>query len=506
MTRPKLSKISTTQETYPTSEFSNFHFGGSKTWATTTPDSSHPNSAISDDRARNIKGQNGADSTSKWNKLKKQPSYGAVSAARAAASSGHGKLHKRAGSSSSLTTTEFSALAYANSIFSTTATNLDLTPSHDPYQDFFSPPTLSTKEAVKVKVKPLLRRLGSSEQGIDLDRTVAENEGLGIYTSSTTMDQRDNYHRGYSSRGFHARTTSNTSQLSSGTMGSREPTGPYVHPRKQTPRPFTPPVHSYQNSRSSTDVSNEQRPVSRERARTPLGIEPFPDPRMLPSRTPPLPSRTTTSTSYLPTLGNSTNPTTHPGTPSSLRHQQTFPSSTYAPAPTHTARSSLESAFRKRSRSNTAATLDPAAQLAAVQALRAEFNAREEAKERKWAEQERRAKEKAERREREREARRQKQSDTSLAKENTVTKETPEVVYSQEYSARVAAQNSAAMHAQERKMAKKAPTAGSGAKAVSNQWSMFWWRWKTLLLKIKKSVGGKGEKAGPRPRVEARRG
>ena len=36
----------------------------------------------------------------------------------------------------------------------------------------------------------------------------------------------------------------------------------------------------------------------------------------------------------------------------------------------------------------------------------------------------------------------------------------------------------------------RAGTAASASKAVSNRWSLFWWRFRTMWLRLKRSMGG----------------
>lgn len=102
----------------------------------------------------------------------------------------------------------------------------------------------------RTKVKPILRKLTQSERNsLDLDR-----DGLGIEYGTGSRSSHDAVNR----RGYHARSTSGTSQFSNTTTGSGHRTGSFVHPFQQTPRPYTPPLAaSYANSlREDDDVNN----------------------------------------------------------------------------------------------------------------------------------------------------------------------------------------------------------------------------------------------------------
>ena len=116
--------------------------------------------------------------------------------------------------------------------------------------------TPSLKDTKARLVKPILRKLSAQEKdSIDLSRSADELAGLGIYTSldgagssagiRNVSGQSQDHPRGY-----HARSTSGASQFSHATASSGpRPSGTYVHPMRQTPRPYTPPLaSSYQGS------------------------------------------------------------------------------------------------------------------------------------------------------------------------------------------------------------------------------------------------------------------
>lgn len=111
------------------------------------------------------------------------------------------------------------------------------------------------------KIKPYLRKIsnGKDDQGkIDLSKSAVENDrlaGLGIQDAGTRSASDVTFtHVGR--RATHARTTSVGSQMSTGS-GSFRPTQPFVHPMRQTPRPYTPPTGSANDSFVKEDEADE---------------------------------------------------------------------------------------------------------------------------------------------------------------------------------------------------------------------------------------------------------
>ncbi|MCJ1253593.1 hypothetical protein MMC24_001405 [Lignoscripta atroalba] len=434
-----------------------------------------------------------AASVPKLLKIKSSPSHGALAAAMSAPS--HAKLHKRGSSGSSVASPQtVSFPAFDPHYSSASAFPQRITPPIT-YEDVYTPPSPSSTARSKVKIKPLLRKLASQEKNsIDLSRSAAENEGLGIYASSTMGGTRGGADVTYNTgkRGYHARTTSGTSQISTTTTSSNHRAGTqYVHPMRQTPRPYTPPLaHSYQNSLTSSEMSapksantlgEGQHSYSQTRdpslENNPLPYAPLPSAKRTP---PPLHLRTTSGTHL-----TSTSQTNIPGTPSSLRlHTESLTSPDAMP---QTSRSSLESAFRKRSRTDT--NTDPAAQAAAVLALRAEFNAREAAKDLKIQQAAARAYEReAKRRERRDESARRKleaqgrkRARSNAASEKSVPLSTGGHSTPAVFS--IDMQDNADYPRRTR-----AATATSATKAVSSQWSLFWFKFKTMWLKFKRGI------------------
>ncbi|MCJ1398365.1 hypothetical protein MMC11_001563 [Xylographa trunciseda] len=392
----------------------------------------------------------------------------------------HAKLHKRDSSSSSIPTPKTAAF-----------------PAFDPnYQDIVSPPAIyydsnappspATSIRSKVRIKPLLRKLQPQEKtSLDLSRSAAENEGLGIYTSGSGRDGRGGSDASGGRRGYHTRTTSGASQLSSTTTSSIHRSGSqYVHPMRQTPRPFTPPpAHSQRPSLANSDLSintpDRPQPYHYNSSSNPSSYAPLPTLQRTP---PPLHIRTHSSSRL-----TSSSQTNLPGTPSSLRYNDTF--SPPDPMPL-TARSSFDT-FHKRSRTNTAT--DPAAQLAAVQALRAEFNAREAAKDLKIQQAEARLQQKdARKREKRDESTRRKSEAQERKRTRSTAASEKSVPLSTEYTRTLAVpmEIDSYMEEQEVKRPKRGrtATAGSAGKAVGSQWSLFWFRFRTMWLKFKRSM------------------
>jgi len=409
-------------------------------------------------------------------KIKSSPSHGALAAARAS----HGKLHKRGNSTS---TTPTSPTYLPDYLLQTASATIPAA-----HVENYSPIEKPTKS--KVKIKPLLQKFSSTEiVSIDLSRSAAENEGLGIYTSSeirvpSSIDSAS------ARKGYHSRAISGASQISTTTTSSGRYGAQYVHPMRQTPRPYTPPLAaSYKTSLDS------ETPVTSLSEHDTTSYAPLPSTRRLP---PPL---------HIPTGSSSRAPnssqTNLPGTPSSLRLHTDLTSPDMA---SPTTRSSLESAFRKRSRSNTATT--PAEQAAAVQLLRQKFQEREAAKDLKYQQAEARARDKEQRRTAKR------QEDERRSSEKKERKRARSNATSEKSSLRTFGRETPQMHqddlfpaapdtvdlfptlapvpyAPARPQRGRGDTAGSKTgKAARSQWSLFWFRFRTVWLKVKRSLSG----------------
>ena len=98
---------------------------------------------------------------------------------------------------------------------------------------------------------------------IDLSRSSTEQEGLGIYLNLDRDRRPSDSLTGVPFRrtpsGLHNRSTSGTSQFSTGTTSSGSRRGSqYVHPLRPTPRAYTPPLsQSYQTSGNESEAENE---------------------------------------------------------------------------------------------------------------------------------------------------------------------------------------------------------------------------------------------------------
>ena len=327
-------------------------------------------------------------------KIKSSPSHGALAAARTNQdrTGGH---HKRGNSVSATPTSPTFVPDYL------------LQSSGSIIPTAHAEPAIQPKKSNKAKkLKPLLSSKYSSQEqlAIDLSRSAADNEALAaVYNSEITpaalptpMDSANiSQRRG----GYHHHTTSANSQISASTTTSNR----YVHPMRQTPRAYTPPIAgSYKTSfdgdstpiasdfDTSTSTPYASLPTSNTASQQATRRRKLPHIRTGSSASPRL-----TSSSSQTNLHN-------PGTPSSLRHPAILSGDSPAlemvsPLSNNgTARSSFEtsSTFRKnRSRSNTAQT-DPAQQAATVQDLRRKFQEKEARKDQKYKEAEARVAEK----------------------------------------------------------------------------------------------------------------
>lgn len=434
-------------------------------------------------------------------KIKSSSSHGALAAARA----NQAKLHRRGNSTSTQSPTSPTflpdyLLQSAGPVVPASA-----------HANLYSAPETKERKSSKVKIKPFLRKFSSQEQmSIDLSRSVAENEGLGIYASSEISGGPDSGSGGRG--GYHNRTTSATSQLSSTTTSSNHRYGTqYVHPMRQTPRPYTPPIASSYKTSLESEAPTVNTSLNTSIEAPYFDSNPHSQSTSSTAGTPyaPLPSssRRPTAlhirTSSAARLINSSQ-TNLPGTPSSLRFNTdtiVSPSDMIAPA----SRTSFESAFRKRSRSNTAEiVIDPAAQKAIVDMKRQEFNEREAAKDLKYQQAELRAQEKEvrrqekkeedERRTSERRERKRARSNAASEKSSFLTGggDTHESFPSvqtlplpQDIPEAAAA---AEPMTKGRKRGDTVESAGKAGKAARSQWSLFWFRFKTMLLRLKRKM------------------
>ena len=425
-------------------------------------------------------------------KIKSSPSNGALASARTS----YERFHSRGNSASATPTSPTFIPDY---LLNTAGSSIPASAHADPY----SPVEVSQKVTKsKVKIKPLLRKFSSQEKvAIDLSRSAAENEGLGVYANSESAAP---VHAPGGSRAYHHRTTSGTSQVSNITTSSNRHGAQYVHPMRQTPLPYTPPIAgSYKNS---LEGISPVRSFNDDATSTPYA--PLPAPR-----------RNLSSPIHIRTGSSFTNSsqTNLPGTPSSLR----FPTDIATPemmiSPT-TARSSLDSAFRKRSRSNTAQT-DPAQQAATVQHLRKQFQEKEAAKDLKYQEAEMKAAAKEQRRRERREEddrRTSEKRERRRARSNATSEKSslnfgagtgrdrdrddrplhsrdgfPAMEMSRSQGPPVV-QPAPRPAWQAEKRTAADPSGGGRGKAVHSQWTLFWFRFRTMWLRLRRKMGGDG--------------
>ena len=454
-----------------------------RAWAMTPSDQQYPTSQIYDDDGSMWKYKRSKKMGTKLAKIRSSPSHGALAAARASAG---GRAHKRGNSASA-----------SQSPISPT---LGGDPDPDPYglktppsayfdQHSITSPKVSVRG--KVKIKPmLLRKLSSNdENAIDLSRSAAENEGLGIYNSvELGREERPSLDTSRAKQGYHHRSNS---QISTTTTSSSHRYGTqYVHPMRQTPRPYTPPIAtSYQHSlntetrpfgttSASTDTPHSesfipQSPIS---AGTSSYV-PLPSQRR---QVRPLHVRTHSSSRL-----TSSSQTNLPGTPSSLRPQNDNDHTTDNMFTS--ARSSVET-FRLRSRTNTSTNYAETA--AIVAELRRKFEEKQDAKEAKYQEAALRqeAKEYAKRQKREgSEHRKSESKERKRTKSNVASEKT--VIMGEHENAPTLSFIAGSPSGQGQR--RRATTGASAGKAVHSQWQLFWFRFRMAWLRLKRMMGVK---------------
>ncbi|KAH0553054.1 hypothetical protein GP486_006755 [Trichoglossum hirsutum] len=256
--------------------------------------------------------------------------------------------------------------AYYSPSFTSPAFGGAVTAIPDPHASY-SP---SSTPKPKTKMKPLLRRFSPRENNsLDLSRSATEHEGLGIYASDGTGSRSaaDVTFPSVGKRGaaYHARSTSGASQYSTATSGSNpRPGAQYVHPKRQTPRPYTPPItHSYTNSILESEHSGEGTGIGTDTEDGEYVREHLRQARMRAERShslsqqqamqqpmqPPLRIMTTTGSATRLVYGSQQN---LPGTPTSLRPRADTmsPAGTISPV----SRTSIDNVFKFRGKDDSA--------------------------------------------------------------------------------------------------------------------------------------------------------
>ncbi|KAL8655277.1 MAG: hypothetical protein Q9210_000979 [Variospora velana] len=418
-------------------------------------------------------------------KIKSSPSHGALAAARTA--SRQTRAHRR-GRSASETASPITPTFIPHHIDDPLPA-LTVPPSTHAKPYPMAPPASLSK--TKVKIRPLLRKLSSQDENtVDLSKSAAENESRGIYTSSAVGDSRrissDVVYTGY-----HNRTTSEASQFSTTTTASHQRYGTqYVHPMRQTPATYTPPLaSSFANSLESGEYSpggpaavpndfiHSAQP--HQQINNPTHYAPLPSARRM---RPPLHVST-----GLTSRVASPSQTNLPCTPSSLRRQTDHPGTPVAMVSTRT---SYDSMFHKRSRANT--NEDPVVRAAQVAILRREFDERERVKDEQRREQEARRAQKDAKKQQKRDESQQRKSETLARKraQSNAASEKSALRAFQTQQASSGQNPGRGATGQPPRRKGLAKTFGGAWKATTNRWQVFVFWFKTLLLKMKRRVSG----------------
>lgn len=249
-----------------------------------------------------------------------------------------------------------------------------------------SRPHKSKSMKPEVHIKPILRKLSRDDApstSIDLSRSSTDQEGLGIYMNFERERPRSESLAGVTFKrtpsGLHNRSTSGTSQFSNGSGSTASKHGSqYVHPMRQTPRAYTPPLgQSYEESSHDSEELNESpesEPVSIQETRTSSGPAlPRLSLQIQDDSFTRLPGVSQTNVTSRPSFGYSRETD---GTASPM------------------SRTSLDFVFRSRTRTST----DPISRAATVQAARQAFEEKEAAKNRRLEKQQIKSEERGSRR------------------------------------------------------------------------------------------------------------
>lgn len=247
----------------------------------------------------------------------------------------------------------------------------------------------------KVHIKPMLRRMSRDDApstSIDLSRSSTEQDGLGIYLNLDRDRRQSESLTGSTFRraGLHHRSASGTSQFSTATASSiTKPGSQYIHPMRQVPSAYTPPLgQSYQTSANESELDDENTKV--EPAAFPGSETHHATPRV--SSSGPAAPRLSLhiqddSFTRLPGISQ-TNVASRP----SFGYSRDAGSTVDTASPS--SRTSLDFAFRSRTRTST----DPMSRAATVQAARQAFEEKEAAKARRFEKQQIKAEERQTRR------------------------------------------------------------------------------------------------------------
>lgn len=257
----------------------------------------------------------------------------------------------------------------------------------DLYQPGTSPQKSKASPDPKAHIMPLLRKISrdaSPTASLDLSRSSFDHDGLGIYTKYEKEGHSNDQFANYTTRKpiprVHRRSTSGTSQFSTGSGSSMgKPGTQYVHPMRQAPRGYTPPMgQSYPASIFESDDSAKGDTADGD------VFGPSGSVRAASGQTPRL-SLQIQDSSFTRLPGNSqTNVTSR----SSFGYSRDNGSTLDTASPI--SRPSLDFVFRSKTRTS----MDPVSRAATVQAARQAFEEKEAAKARKFEEQQMKAEQK----------------------------------------------------------------------------------------------------------------
>ncbi|KAJ5096266.1 hypothetical protein NUU61_005622 [Penicillium alfredii] len=250
-------------------------------------------------------------------------------------------------------------------------------------------PQKSKSGKPKVHIKPMLRKMSRDDApstSIDLSRSSTEQEGLGIYMNFDRDRRQSESLTGVAFKpttpGLHHRSTSGASHFSTATGSSiSKPGSQYVHPMRQTPRAYTPPLsQSYSTSVHDSDELEDGTPETEPRTLPRSEIQPS----FVRASSGPVPRLSLhiedDSFTHLPGISQ----TNVSGRPSlSCSRDNGTGLETASPI----SRSSLDFVFRSRTRTST----DPISRAATVQAARQAFEEKEAAKTRRLEQQQTKA-------------------------------------------------------------------------------------------------------------------
>lgn len=238
--------------------------------------------------------------------------------------------------------------------------------------EFYATPSGAGRDKSRAKVHIIPHRRSERQTtSLDLSISAGENEGLGVYTNYDRDRRNTDSFAAVASRTAHQRSSSGASQFSATTVpGPNGPGTQYVYPMRHARRSYTPALsRSNQTSTVESEASDGRNSAAFDRSAIPGGHEPFN------YRSSSLGSRSHADSPYL--MPSQTNDA---GGASSSRSRTIDSSNIHEPV-SPVSRSSLDFAFRTKSRTSTGG--DPVDRAAAIKAARQAFEDREAEKARK---------------------------------------------------------------------------------------------------------------------------